>query len=155
MIDSQEIHIAISLNPCYPASQMRRIELLVVHHSASPRDTTIRDIRKWHIEERGWQEIGYHYVVHEDGSLHIGRPIHEKGAHAYGVNDISIGICLVGNNLDPREEWTRAQISTLFKVYEALKLLIPKISIVPHTEAGSTITECPGKSLKKLSILEI
>ena len=39
------------------------IDRLIVHHSASPRSTTLKDIRRWHVDERGWEDVGYHFVI--------------------------------------------------------------------------------------------
>ena len=61
----------------------------------------LQDIQRWHLE-RGWAGIGYHYVIHADGSIYRGRPEGKVGAHAYQdakleANSDGIGICLVGN----------------------------------------------------------
>lgn len=76
---------------------MRKINRLIVHHSASPLSTTVEDIRRWHVEDNGWSDIGYHYIILQDGTIEDGRPIHKIGAHAKGKNRYSIGVCVVGN----------------------------------------------------------
>ena len=76
---------------------MRHVDTIIIHCSATPEGSnyTIDDIRKWHLQN-GWEDIGYHFVIHLDGSIHPGRPINFKGAHTYGHNEGSIGICYVG-----------------------------------------------------------
>ena len=53
------------------------------------------DIRRWHLE-RGWAEIGYHFVIRKSGDLEIGRSLEYQGAHCLGINDQSIGVCCSG-----------------------------------------------------------
>jgi len=76
----------------------REIDLIVVHCSATPPEMDIGAdlIRKWHVEENGWSDIGYHKVVKRDGTIEDGRPASKTGAHAKGFNARSLGICLVG-----------------------------------------------------------
>lgn len=76
----------------------RKIDSIVVHcaaiQSASP--VTTEDIAQWHIQERHFRDIGYHFVVDQKGIIHKGRPLEEMGAHAAGHNAHSIGICYLG-----------------------------------------------------------
>lgn len=79
------------------------------------------EIKRWHTEERGWSDIGYHWVVELDGSLHAGRPEEISGAHCKGHNSSSIGICYVGgsdsegNSKDTRTEGQRDALVALIK----------------------------------------
>lgn len=77
--------------------RMRRVDMIIVHCSATPegKDFTVKDIDRWH-RERGFERIGYHYVVYRDGSIHAGRPEEMVGAHCHGKNAHSIGICYIG-----------------------------------------------------------
>lgn len=76
---------------------MRPINKIILHCTATPegRHTTVNDIRLWH-KAQGWSDIGYHYVVYLDGSVHLGRPIEVSGAHTKGLNKNSIGVVYVG-----------------------------------------------------------
>ncbi|WP_422049023.1 N-acetylmuramoyl-L-alanine amidase [Shimia sp.] len=56
----------------------------------------ITEIRRWHVSDRGWNDIGYHYVVDRDGSVAQGRAETVVGAHVRGHNRGTIGISLVG-----------------------------------------------------------
>jgi hypothetical protein len=75
----------------------RKINEIIVHCSATPegKDYSVADIRKWHIQ-RGFGDIGYHYVIYRDGTVHKGRSIGKIGAHTSGHNSYSIGICYIG-----------------------------------------------------------
>ena len=76
---------------------MRRIDEIIIHCSDSPegRNDKADDIRKWH-KQRGFNDIGYHYVIDLDGTVEKGRPIEQAGAHCTGHNRNSIGICYIG-----------------------------------------------------------
>lgn len=77
---------------------MRKINKIIVHCSATPegRDVSLDTIKGWHVNERGWSDIGYHFVITLDGTVHSGRPINKSGAHTLNYNSNSIGVCYVG-----------------------------------------------------------
>ncbi len=117
-------------------------QYLVVHHSVSSReDTTIAMIRQWHLD-RGWDDVGYHLVIEGDGALRQGRAVGTVGAHCKGVNQLSIGVCVVGNNLDEEQCWSKPQWRQLWKVVDAVQLLWPQLEIKGHRDFAPT--ECPG-----------
>ena len=118
---------------------MRKINLIVVHCSATPegRDVTAADINKMHIA-RGFKKIGYHYVVRLDGTVEMGRKENEIGAHAKGYNANSIGVCYVGglasDGKTPKDTRTPAQKSALKKLLHTLKQRYPDARIVGHRD---------------------
>jgi len=77
----------------------RDITTIIVHHSGVDKNQTVEQIRRYHVDVRGWDDIGYHYVIYRDGSIHKGRPEAIQGAHAFGRNADSIGICLIGDKI--------------------------------------------------------
>jgi len=102
----------------------------VIHHTFSPCWTTVRDIDKWH-RERGWDGIGYHFVIKCNGEIERGRSINKQGAHAKGRNN-RIGIAIVGYDL-----FTDRQLSSL-------KALLSRIG-VSHIEEHHK--DCPGPGI--------
>ncbi len=68
---------------------------VIFHHSLS-KDVSAKTIARWH-KKKGWSDIGYHFVVREDGTIEQGRDMHKLGAHAKGKNRGSIGICFTGD----------------------------------------------------------
>lgn len=58
----------------------REINFIVVHHTVSA-SATVDSIRAYHVGNKGWDDIGYHAVVHRDGTLHAGRSESTRGAH--------------------------------------------------------------------------
>lgn len=129
---------------------MREITHIVVHHSASPLTATAALIRRHHIEENGWTDIGYHLVVEANGDSIRGRPIDRAGAHCRGHNATSIGICLVGNNTVNGDEWTRAQIRSLTLWYHHLNVLFPDAIWLGHRDMPGAATLCPGLNVREL-----
>lgn len=88
---------------------MAKISRIIVHCSDTPDsrdDIDVKTIREWHVRDRGWKDIGYHYVVCRDGTMQAGRKENgdqfltgdEIGAHTKGHNHDSLSICWVGRN---------------------------------------------------------
>ncbi|WP_163566263.1 N-acetylmuramoyl-L-alanine amidase [Helicobacter suis] len=77
--------------------ELKTIKKIIVHCSATPegKDYSAKDIDKWH-KERGWECIGYHYVIKLDGTIEGGRSVKFVGAHCKGHNSDSLGICYIG-----------------------------------------------------------
>ena len=122
---------------------MRELSLHVVHCSASPKDTTVRDINTWHVGN-GWDSIGYHFVIYQDGTLHKGRDITKIGAHARGNNTGSVGTCLIGN-----EEFTVEQLHTLQTLHNMLKVLYnTDMKLKGHNELTNKKT-CPNFNVRQ------
>lgn len=126
---------------------MRKISKIIVHCSATPegRDITIEDIDRWH-KARGWKGVGYHYVIHLDGSIHPGRSEDEVGAHCSGENSKSIGICYIGglakDCLTPKDTRTEAQKQSLLKLLKELKERYPNATIHGHREFAAKACPC-------------
>lgn len=121
---------------------MRDIDLIVIHCSATPSSMDIGadTIRDWHVNERGWSDIGYHYVIKRNGRIDEGRPLKKAGAHAKGHNSNSIGVCLVGGI--PDANFTLAQYKTLNALLEMLKTKYNNPEIKGHRELDANKT-CP------------
>lgn len=104
---------------------MRKINKIIIHCSATPegREVTVEEIDKWH-KQRGFNSIGYHYVIYPDGSIHKGREEEEIGAHCTGQNSNSIGICYIGGmdkqNKTPKDTRTDKQKEKLIMLVENL-----------------------------------
>ena len=97
---------------------MREIKKVIIHCADTPegRDVKTEEIKRWHTEERGWSDIGYHWVVELDGSIHQGRSEDIAGAHCRGHNSDSIGICYVGgadSEGNPKDTRTEGQKDSL------------------------------------------
>lgn len=120
---------------------MREIELIVVHCSATRPSQDIRaaDIDRWH-RERGWQGIGYHYVIPRNGALETGRKHEQVGAHVRNFNQRSLGICLAGGingQGQPDCNFTAEQWRTLAELVRTLRRQYVGADVVGHRDLDS------------------
>lgn len=126
---------------------MNKIDSIVIHCSATKegKDYHAKDIDKWH-KERGFQMIGYHYVIDLDGTVETGRPLSMEGAHCkeldknhVSYNKHSIGICYIGGlgeNGKAKDTRTEAQKAALKKLVEDLKRKYPIKEVIGHRDAS-------------------
>jgi len=101
---------------------MRKINKIILHCTATPegRHHDVADIRRWHLK-RGFNDIGYHYLIHIDGTIEEGRPLNKQGAHCSGQNIGSIGICYVGGM---SKDMKKAKDTRTIKQKDSLILLM-------------------------------
>ena len=117
----------------------RKITEIIIHCSATPdgKDYTVDDIRRWH-KQRGYSDVGYHYIVYRNGILAQGRDVNIIGAHASGHNAHSIGICYIGGmnaeNTQPEDTRTLRQKARLLSLLVDLRKLYPNARIVGHRD---------------------
>ena len=126
---------------------MRTISKIIIHCSATPegRAVTVNDIDRWH-KERGFDCIGYHYVIYLDGSIHLGRSIEKAGAHCVNQNKNSIGVCYIGglekDCKTPKDTRTDAQRKAMYGLISELKAQYPNASIHGHYEFAAKACPC-------------
>ena len=128
-------------------------EYIILHHSLTKDGITVSwpAIRKYHVEQRGWRDIGYHFgveMVTKRGAYEIlvGRTLDKSGAHTKGMNTKAIGICCVGNY-----DLVKPEQAMLDKLVYLLKWLrkeykIPAKNIKGHSDYASK--SCPGELFK-------
>ncbi|MCX7835949.1 MAG: N-acetylmuramoyl-L-alanine amidase [bacterium] len=122
----------------------RDIHFIILHCSDSHfGDAALID--RWH-QARGFQCIGYHYVVLNGyrtlsayqtqkpdaplGAIEIGRAETEIGAHCQGFNTHSIGVCLIGKGEYPKAQLDAARIL----IVDQLLPRYPQASLYGHYE---------------------
>lgn len=134
---------------------MGKIRKIIVHCSDSEWGSAA-EIRRWHLE-RGWRDIGYHFVISNghivpglyipciDGSIEIGRQLDddgylsgdEIGAHALGHNATSIGVCLIGKDrFQPRQ-------------YDTLEILLEQLMTIYGLKISDVLGHYETESGKK------
>lgn len=135
---------------------MRPLTEIIVHCSATRAEwmasagtlAKVDEIRRWHKRDRGWRDIGYHYLIDRDGTLAAGRPVDQVGAHVQGHNTGTIGICLIGGHGSSEKDafadhFTPAQDKMLRKVLSDLMRTYPTIRKVSgHNQYAAKA--CPG-----------
>ena len=119
---------------------MRQINKIIVHCSATREGENIpvETIRKWHVEGRGWSDIGYHFYIDLQGEIFNGRDIAKIGAHCKGQNRNSIGICYCGgvesDGKTPKDTRLDCQKDSLLAVLRTLKAMYPDATIHSHRD---------------------
>ena len=125
----------------------RTINEIIVHCSATPegKDYTLDTIRQWHLQ-RGFSDIGYHYVIHPDGKVEEGRDVNIAGAHCSSHNSKSIGICYIGgmtsDNKKAKDTRTEEQRKSLKVLLMAMRKLYPSAKIHGHRDFAAK--DCPS-----------
>lgn len=135
---------------------MRHLDEIIIHCSATPPGwmsgntaaEKVNEIRRWHVKERGWSDIGYHYIIDRDGTVVTGRPVSKAGAHVKGRNANSIGVCLIGGqggtaNDKFEDNFTQAQANALRTLIAGLKREHPSIEkISGHNQYAAKACCC-------------
>lgn len=117
----------------------RVITDIVVHCTASAygSDLSAADIRRTHIKDKGFADIGYHYVVRLDGKIEPGRDVDKIGAHVRDYNSHSIGVVYVGGldkDGNAKDTRTELQKNALLNLLLDLRKLYPKAKISGHRD---------------------
>ena len=138
----------------------KKTEMIVVHCAATKpsMDIGYKEIRKWHVEDNGWDDVGYHYIIKRDGTVEVARAEAFQGAHAPAVNSKSIAICLVGGMAEDgsaENNFTLEQFLSLKDLIKKIKMTNPNIvEIVGHCDVQENKPNCPGFNLKEWLIKE-
>lgn len=125
---------------------MRTINEIIIHCTATPegREVSVEQIRRWH-KQRGFYDIGYHLLIHLDGSVEVGRPLTVAGAHCTKHNANSLGVCYVGGvdaDNRPKDTRTPAQVATLKAIVQTARALMPGIKISGHKQYARKACPC-------------
>ena len=125
----------------------RRIVAIVVHCAYTKRsqNTDISDVRRWHVEERGWSDVGYHYFIKANGRIQVGRHLDRIGAHVKGHNKKTIGICLAGGMSEqgkPENNFTADQLFSLRNLIDILRDWYPGVEVLGHRDLAPD-RDCP------------
>lgn len=143
---------------------MRSIEWIVLHTAAAydAKNQTVvhqpvRVIDAYHREHNGWQKIGYHWYVEEDGTGERGRADHEVGAHVGGFNVNSLGLCVSGHG--DYAPWNEAQMAEVMRKCAQWcgMYRVPVAHVIGHREtpdfgAPPVAKTCPGRLVDMTAI---
>lgn len=120
-----------------------------VHHSSGPKDPSVQVIQDFHMDDRGWWDIGYNWLVRDDGTIYEGRGWTGVGAHAGGHNTANIGVCVIGN-YSSAEPSAAAKAALAYLYAEANRIKGSRLDVNTHRQLNST--KCPGNKLHAWAI---
>ena len=118
----------------------------MVHHTAGPRSQTVNEIRRFHVEERGWDDIGYNLVITADGRVRKGRDWAKVPACVSGSNRHAFCIAVTGDNTRPGMEWNDEQRSSLVAVIDTM-VALTGADVKGHKDMRDTL--CPGMEVSE------
>lgn len=130
---------------------MRKLTRIILHCTATPegRHVDVATIREWH-RKRGWSDIGYHYVIYLDGSVHNGRPVEKVGAHVSGHNADTIGVVYVGGTDaagKAKDTMNDAQETAFVNLVASLRAKYGALTLHGHNEYAAKA--CPSFNVKQ------
>ena len=134
---------------------MRKITGIILHCTATRADwwaskrtsEKVREIKRWHVQDRGWSDIGYHFLIDRDGTVAKGRDIARDGAHVQGHNKGTIGISLFGGHGSAEtdkfgQHFTPQQDAALRNLIRDLQATYGKVPVTGHNQYAAKA--CPG-----------
>lgn len=121
---------------------------LIVHHSALPVADGPLEIQRLHMQNKGYADIGYHFLINDRGGVSAGRVIQARGAHTGGFNTGTVGVVLLGNfeSLQP----TDLQLRALQSLGRYLANEYTLTHLAGHRDFQPGVTVCPGANLEPL-----
>lgn len=138
---------------------MNGVKKITVHHegskpywSADTRTTAARleQIRRVHVNDRGWADIGYHYIIDRTGKVWQGRDIRYQGAHVKDNNEHNLGVLVLGNF--EQQSPSKDQIDKLgYTLRDLMRIYkVPVTRVKTHREINPTA--CPGRHLQPIVV---
>lgn len=123
---------------------------IIIHYTETQeyQDFDIYDVREWH-KQRGFSEVGYHFLIKIDGIVEIGRDMDLIGAHCYGQNSDSVGICYVGGKCTDgtlADTRTPEQMKSIQTVIDYVRAVYGHLPVFGHNDYSDKV--CPGYDAK-------
>jgi N-acetylmuramoyl-L-alanine amidase len=129
----------------YAQRSITKITDITVHHSETPLNHTPEGFAAYHVDEKGWPGIGYHYCINSDGVIWKVNELTTISYHNGFNNTFAIGICMIGkyDTMIP----SKAILESFNWLVDTLKKTCPNVKyLTAHREYANT-TDCCGKNL--------
>ena len=114
----------------------RSVDRVFLHCSASdnPEHDSVEVMRDWHVNDRGWDDVGYHFFIRKDGTVEAGRDLEKTPAAQRGHNSGTIAICLHGLAV---EKFRKAQFKSVIELCKAIEAAYQgMVSFHGHCDPG-------------------
>jgi len=139
---------------------------LTIHHSAgyAPKNLaegkkTVKAIQDYHMDGRGWWDVGYHFLIDQAGNIYQGRPETKIGAHVGNQNTGNIGVCIMGCYHPPYSAYPCNDVLTQESRDATVHLFAWLVEqygygnadvLKGHRDYATASTSCPGDNIHKL-----
>jgi MYXO-CTERM domain-containing protein len=134
---------------------------MAIHHTVTPAmddpATRLRGIQTYHMDSRGWCDVGYHFLVSLDGRVWEGRPIDFLGTHVGGQNSGNIGVSFIGcfhssscSSFPPNEPpdaMVDAAAGLVAGLADIYGIGVSPTTVKGHRDHAGASTSCPGDHL--------
>jgi hypothetical protein len=103
-------------------------------------------VREYHVNQRGWADIGYHFAIDRTGRVFQLRSLRYQGAHVKGQDEHNLGIVVLGNfNVQTPTAAQKARILTFGRLSRS-EYSVPISRVYTHRELGPS--DCPGARMQ-------
>ncbi|XP_072017970.1 uncharacterized protein [Amphiura filiformis] len=110
----------------------------------------VRGIQNYHMNTKGWKDIGYSFLIGEDGNAYEGRGWDQKGAHTKGYNDVGLAFSFIGNFMrELPNQAARDMAQNMIACGVQLGKIRSDYTLRGHRDMreGYKPTDCPGDAL--------
>ncbi len=126
----------------YRTRELSAIKLLVIHHSATPANTTPESVARYHVNHWNWAGIGYHFFIAADGTIYQTNELGTVSSHAAPANETGVGICFAGDFTDAAPPAAQVHAGAHLVAWLLKELNLKTNAVEGHRELMQTA--CPG-----------
>ena len=139
---------------------------MAIHHTVTAAmgepTSLLRGIQNFHMDGRGWCDVGYHFLVTLDGTVWEARPLEMLGSHVLNHNTGNIGVSFVGcydsghPDCRPLPPWTPPDVMlegaarVVGRLAELYSIPLTAERVMGHRDHEGASTVCPGDDLHAL-----
>lgn len=154
-VPKPDIHDVVDELPKHPVARyatrsLSRISHLCIHHSAASGSIPLENVARYHVEDRGWPGIGYHFYVKPDGAVYQTNRLETVSYHVSNNNDYTVGVCVSGDFTYAPPSDQQVDAASRLVAWLMQELSVPEQNVLGHKEFPQNDTSCPGETwLKK------
>ncbi|KAH9375600.1 hypothetical protein HPB48_013816 [Haemaphysalis longicornis] len=134
--------------------RVQPVRLLFVHHTTEDEcldfascSAKMRYWQDFHMDTRGWDDLGYSFLIGGDGRVYVSRGWDRSGRHTFGYNDVALAVSFMGDF--SRRLPSRAALWSLYRLIQcglAQGKIHPSFTLHGHRDSNCGTT-CPGDAL--------
>lgn len=145
-----------ALKPAQVCGSVVKPYRMTIHHTYSPSNdgpdpaARMRGMQNYHMNNLGWCDIGYHFVVSQSGKIYQGRSRSNRpGAHTGNQNSGNVGISFIADftTQTPSSTQLNAGAKITRWVHDTHGVPLNRTVFKGHREWPGQSTTCPGNSM--------